>query len=46
MIWFTLILGIALSIASFLLGFTAGKFRGAKEGIDYCFEQFEKKYKK
>lgn len=39
MIWFTLILGILLSICSFLSGYTCGKFKGAKEGIDYCFEQ-------
>lgn len=38
MIIFTLILGIALSIATFLFGYTCGKIKGAKDGIDYCFD--------
>jgi hypothetical protein len=43
MIIFTLFLGILLSVSTFLLGFTCGKFKGAKDGIDYCFEQRERK---
>ena len=39
MIYFTLILGILLSICNYLLGYTFGKFKGAKDGIDYCFKQ-------
>lgn len=46
MIVFTLFLGILLSVSTFLLGFSCGKFKGAKDGIDYCFEQREKELKK
>lgn len=46
MMIFTLCLGLALSVSTFLLGFTFGKFKGAKDGIDYCFEQREKELKK
>lgn len=42
MIYIALILVILLIICSFLLGYTFGKFKGAKDGIDYCFEQWEK----
>lgn len=45
MIIFTLILGILLMISSFLLGFTIGKFKGAKDGIDYCMERRLKELK-
>lgn len=43
MIYFTIILAILGMISSFGLGYTFGKFKGAKDGIDYCFEQMEKK---
>lgn len=43
MIYIALILVILLIICSFLFGYSLGKFKGAKDGIDYCFEQWEKK---
>ena len=34
---------LILVIFSFILGFVFGRRLGAKEGIDYCFEQWNKK---
>ena len=34
---------LILVIFSFILGFTFSRRLGAKEGIDYCFEQMNKK---
>ena len=45
MIFFTFFLAIIGMISTFLLGFSCGKFKGAKDGIDYCFEQIEKDLK-
>lgn len=35
----TLIIAIALMFICFQIGFTIGKFKGAKDGIDYCLER-------
>lgn len=36
------VLILVSSLISFYIGYTFGKFKGAKDGIDYCFEQWEK----
>lgn len=36
------VLILVSSLISFFVGYTFGKFKGAKDGIDYCFEQWEK----
>ena len=33
-------------IISFTIGFYIGKRKGAKDGIDYCFERYEEKLRK
>ena len=32
---------VLLEISSFFLGYTIGRRKGAKEGIDYCFSRYE-----
>lgn len=33
---------VIMIFVAFFLGFEFGKFKGAKDGIDYCFEQRKK----
>ena len=40
------ILIMLLVIVSFTIGFSIGKRKGAKDGIDYCFEKYEEKLRK
>lgn len=35
----TLIMAIALMFICFQIGLTIGKFKGAKDGIDYCLKR-------
>ena len=41
-----LILIVRLVVVSFTIGFSVGKRKGAKDGIDYCFERYEEKLRK
>ena len=40
------VLVLVSSSISFFIGYTCGKLKGAKNGIDYCFEQREKELNK